>query len=202
MSGNVRRTEHGSASGTALRSALVLAVAASAVVAIGATSTSRASRPGDVGRFDTWVGYDVGRAPVAVEAADLNGDRRPDAVWVRDDFFGNSISVTLNLGDGTLGTPRTYATTSQSTDLAVADLDGDGDTDVAVSARDDSYQGNTVDLFLNDGAGNLTHETTTGGTGPESITAGDVDSDGDTDLVLANYWEYLDPEGDGLPRAP
>lgn len=36
--------------------------------------------PGDAGRFGTWVGYDVGRFPAAVEAAELNGDGLPDAV--------------------------------------------------------------------------------------------------------------------------
>lgn len=151
------------------------------------TTASDASRPGDAARFETWVGYDVGRFPTAVEAADLNGDGLADAAWVRDDFFENSISITLNLGDGTLGEARTYPTTAQSTDVAAADLDEDGDTDLAVSARGNNLANNTVDLFLNDGTGALTHSTTTGGSGPQRITAGDVDADGDADLALANY---------------
>ncbi|KAA1426014.1 FG-GAP-like repeat-containing protein [Nocardioides antri] len=172
------------------RSSLLPAAALAGAALLVPTGSAEASRPGDGGRFETWVGYDVGRYPTAVAAADLDGDGLADAAWVRDDFFQNSISVTLNLGDGTLDTAQTYPTTSQSTDVAAADLDGDGDVDLAVSARGDSYANNTVDLFLNDGAGAFTHSTTTGGSGPEQITAGDVDADGDSDLVLANYNEY------------
>ena len=146
--------------------------------------------PGDAGRFETWVGYDVGRFPAAVEAADLNGDGLPDAAWARGHFFENSLSVTLNLGDGTLGPAQSYRVTSQSTDVAAADLDADGDVDLAVSARGDSYANSVVDIFRNDGTGHFAHETTLGGRGPESMTAGDVDGDRDIDLVLANYNEY------------
>ena len=185
---------------------LALALAAAAVLTGTVTTTGQAARPGDAERFDTWAGYDVGRYPVAVDTADFDGDGRQDAVWARDDFadfdeenFNNSISVTLNLGDGTLGNPRTYPTTAQSTDVETADLDGDGDEDIAVTARDNDYANNVVDLFLNDGTGAFTHTTTTGGYAPESITAGDVDSDGDTDLVLANYNQFLDPDDDGVP---
>ena len=179
---------------------LILTLAAAAVLSGTLTTGSDAARPGDAHRFDTWVGYDVGRYPTSVDTADFNADGRPDAVWTRDDWWEPSISVTLNLGDGTLDNPRTYPTTSQSTDVETADLDGDGDTDIAVSARGDGHSNNVVDLFLNNGAGAFTHTTTSGGEGPESITAGDVEDDGDTDLVLANYNQYLDEDGDGDPE--
>ena len=148
--------------------------------------------PGDASRFETWVGYDVGRSPGAVEAADFSGDGLPDAAWARTDFFENSLSVTLNLGDGTLGPAQSYPTTSQSTDVVAADLDSDGDIDLAVSARGDDYANSVIDIFRNDGSGHFTRETAVGGRGPESMTAGDVDRDGDPDLVLANYNEYPD----------
>lgn len=44
---------------------LVLALAAAAVLSGTVTTGGQAARPGDAGRFDTWVGYDVGRYPVA-----------------------------------------------------------------------------------------------------------------------------------------
>ncbi len=194
-------------SARALRTTALL-TAALLLATVAAAAPSSASRPGDATRYDTWVGYDVGRFPVAVAATDLDGDRRPDAVWARDDFadfgeegFENSISVTTNLGDGTLGPPRSYPTGTQSTDIVDADLDGDGDRDLAVSSRGDGFDNDVVDLYLNDGAGVLTHTTTAGGDGPESISAGDVDADADVDLVLANYWgdtlSVLRNTGDG-----
>ena len=171
------------------RACRVCSIVLVAVVAlIVASPPGGASRPGDGQRFDTWVGYDVGRAPAAVVGADLDGDSLADAAWIRDDFFDNSITVTLNLGEGTLGTSRTYATGSQSTGLAAADLDGDRDVDLAVSSRGNDYNNGTVDLFFNDGAGTFTRATARGGSGPEAITGGDFDDDGDADLVLANYW--------------
>ncbi len=174
---------------SALRSLLVGSAALVATVGLAvAAPPSGASRPGDGARFDTWVGYDVGRAPADVAGVDLNGDSLPDAVWARDDFSGNSISVTMNLGEGTLGSPRTYPTGAQSTGLVAADLDEDGDTDLAVSSRGNGYDNDSVDLFFNDGSGVLTPATTPGGFGPEAISGGDVDDDGDVDLVLANYW--------------
>ena len=195
-------------SARALRTTALLTAALLAAT-VNAAAPSSASRPGDATRYDTWVGYDVGRYPDGVATADLNGDRRPDAVWIRDDFrgfddgddFTNSISVTTNLGDGTLGSPRSYPTGSQSTGIVAADLDDDGDRDLAVSSRGDDRQNTVVDLYLNDGTGEFEHTTTNGGSGPESITAGDVDADGDIDLALASYGSedvsVLRNDGDG-----
>ena len=167
---------------------LLTATVTAALVVAGTAAPSHASRPGDATRYDTWVGYDIDRFPTAVVSSDLDSDGRPDAAWARDDFFDNSMTVTLNLGDGTLGSTRAYETGAQSTDIAAADLDGDGDNDLAVSSRGNGFTNNVVDLYLNQGTGVFTHTTTAGGHAPEGITAGDVDGDGDADLVLANYW--------------
>ncbi len=85
--------------------------AAAGVLAIGMlvgspTSPANAADLGDGGRFDTRAGYQVGRFPVEALAGDFDEDGAPDVAWVRNDFFDNTLSVTLNLGDGTMADPR------------------------------------------------------------------------------------------------
>ena len=78
-----------------------------------------------------------------------------------------------------------------STDIAgprkviVADLDGDGDTDVIVSAYDLS----TAFWFDNDGSQNFTERTITTSTEPNALGlfAVDLDTDGDLDVIVGSY---------------
>ena len=180
---------------------------AGVVVALGlvavASVPAQAYRPGDVSRFDTWIGYDVGRAPTAVATGDFNSDGAVDVAWARDAFadfgepdFENSVAVSMNIGDGSFAPVKEFPAVEQTTDIVSADLDGDGDLDLAMSARDNSFGGDRVDLYLNDGAGDFVHSVAQGGEGPESITAGDLDADGDVDLVLPNYWAYDEDDPD------
>ncbi len=81
--------------------------AAASIVAVGlvlAAPPGGAAQTGDAHRFDTWVGYDVGESPSSLATGDFNGDGAPDAVWGHDG--GDSLAVTLNVGEGTLGSPR------------------------------------------------------------------------------------------------
>ncbi|MBA2553662.1 MAG: VCBS repeat-containing protein [Geodermatophilaceae bacterium] len=144
---------------------------------------------GDGGRFDTWAGYQVGRFPVEALAGDFNGDGAPDVAWVRNDFFENTLSVTYNLGDGTMSDPRNFPTSAGSaTDGVATDLDGDGNLDVAVVAEGACLCNDIIDLYLGDGTGDFVQTTATGGEAPHGIAAGDLDADGDQDLAVTNYW--------------
>jgi hypothetical protein len=63
-----------------------------------AGSPAEAARPGDATRFDSWIGYEIGRNLSAVVAGDFDGDGAPDLAWGRDEFFEPTIAVTLNIG--------------------------------------------------------------------------------------------------------
>jgi hypothetical protein len=65
--------------------------------------------------------------------------------------------------------------------LAVTDLDGDGDVDVATVGKDDR----TVVVFINDGTGVFATQTLDRNQAAYDIRAIDLDQDGDIDLVVA-----------------
>ena len=152
----------------------------------GAASAARPAtpQPGDAGIFETWTGYQSGRFLEAVVSADLNNDGHADAAWARQDFGQNRMQVQLNLGDGTLGTSVSYPAQSQSNDIAVGDLDGDGDPDLVVISQGDNLANNVIDLYFNNGNGTFTRTTDQGGHGPTRLALADLDGDGDLDLAL------------------
>ena len=116
----------------------------------------------------------------SVDAADLNGDDVPEIVTAE---FGedNSVAIYSVDGDGFL---RKSISNNLNAPLAVeiADLDGDGDQDVAAGA----YYGNEVVWYANDGEANFSTESqlvTDNVGGPFRLRAADWDNDTDLDLI-------------------
>ena len=76
----------------------------------------------------------AGKSPVAIAAGDVNGDSHPDIAVVNQ--ADSSVSVLLGNGDGTfsaaLNSP--LATGQGPTGIAIADFNGDGNQDIAVTA--------------------------------------------------------------------
>lgn len=161
------------------------ALAGASLVAL-APPAALAAQPGDVGRFDTWVGYDVGQYPHLAVTGDLDGDGSADVVWGMDSWAPGGISVSLNLGDGTLAPAVLYDAGAEVADLALADLDGDDDLDVVVASQGTYLDDKHVDLFLNDGNGVLSRTSLEAGADPASVALADLDDDGDVDVVVTN----------------
>jgi hypothetical protein len=114
--------------------------------------------------------------PYGVEAADFDRDGRIDAVvWAQD------IDVWLN-GKG----KKTVATAVSVNDVAVADFNGDGAPDIAASA----YWRKSVLVFINAGDGSFSELHEIGFFSPIlSLTAGDFDGDGKSDIVAQGVSE-------------
>ncbi len=133
--------------------------------------------------------------PSQVLAADLNHDGKPDLVV---DYAGqNFVSVLLNNGDGTFQAPRDFAVGAfqagnSSTlgglpdvkrEMVIADFTSDGIPDVAVL----NYQSDDVSLLVGRGDGTFAPQQIIGiGSlaSPFALTAGDLNQDGETDLVI------------------
>ncbi len=123
-----------------------------------------------------------------VELGDIDGDGDLDAV--RSSYTGG-VSWALNDGAGNftdagpaIGTDRTSGA------VELVDIDGDGDLDIISAGYYDyttSSSGTGNRVYLNDGNANFSDTGQSLGSGRTmDVTAGDVDGDGDADVIFAN----------------
>jgi FG-GAP-like repeat len=118
--------------------------------------------------------------PLAIAAADLNGDGHQDLVAV--DAGRSKVSVLTNNGDGTFE-QSTFAGGSAPQAVITADLSGDGNEDVVTA---NGGGGVTVLLGLGDGTLGLPAAFSTKSTMCSGLAAADLNGDGALDLVTAD----------------
>lgn len=138
------------------------------------------------GTFANQTIYPTDSSPKSIAAADVNGDGKPDIIVAN--YNASNIGVLLNTGLGTFTNQTTYSTGagSYTCSVAIADFNGDSKPDIIVA----NYVTNNIGVFLNTGTGTFFAQTTysTGsGSGPFSVAAADINSDGRTDIIVANY---------------
>ncbi|OON68000.1 hypothetical protein B0919_15145 [Hymenobacter sp. CRA2] len=124
--------------------------------------------------------------PAAVVLADMDADGDLDllvAHYGSGSIATNSLLLSRNNGRGVFGAPVVTALSSNPRDLAVGDMDADGDLDVVTA----NYDSNQATVCFNDGSGTLTPAALIAvGSQPTAVELGDVDNDGDLDLLSAN----------------
>jgi hypothetical protein len=148
--------------------------------------------------FAPAVNYGTDEAPYSVFCADLDGDTDLDLAVANGGESGGYVSILKNYGNGTFESPVNYAVGSAPQSVFCADLDGDGDPDLAVANCYD----NNVSILKNNGNGTFeSPDNYAVGYLPRSVFCADLDGDGDPDLAVANsgsdYVSILKNNGDG-----
>lgn len=153
---------------------------------------------GHLDGFSTWLGDGSGTLgepfgedsdPIgAIAIATVDDDEWPDLVAAHPQH--DRVSVRMGVGDGSFGVPIEIAVDGDGTmgnasprGVAVSDLDGDGDTDVAVVSELDA----ALRIFFQDGGGFDVMSELDGGGTPVAIAIGSLTEGPGPDLAIANF---------------
>ncbi len=134
----------------------------------------------------------------SVAFSDIDDDGDNDVLITgRNASFRRIAKLYTNDGMGTFtevtGTPFNGVYESS---IAFSDVDGDGDDDVLLTGRNNTFARTRVaELFLNDGMGTFSEITDTPfeGVNLSSIAFSDVDSDGDEDVLITGENSLIEP---------
>ncbi|BBL73811.1 FG-GAP-like repeat-containing protein [Methylomagnum ishizawai] len=149
-----------------------------------------------------WNGkhYPVGRDPIGLVVADLDGDGKPDLATANTG--DDTVSVLLGLGGGLFGARADYGAGQTPQALAAADLDGDGKPDLATA----NNKGGAVSVLLGLGAGKFKPKADYGRGSATSVVVADFNGDQRRDLALGrggdNTYDVLLGDGSGGLSGP
>ena len=136
------------------------------------------------GTFGNRQNYWVGNETRGLYAGDLDGDWDIDLAATLNQ---GAVTVLLNDGTGSFTGPTNNSCSIEPIALFGGDLDWDGDIDLAViNNRPGSAN---LDILINDGAATFSIGFTyTLSVMGNSIDGGDLDGDGDIDIIVSSYW--------------
>lgn len=134
--------------------------------------------------FTTHLISATGGSAESAAVADIDGDGDLDVV--ASTYFDSKIEWFENDGDQNFAVHQIDKATTNFTNffksVVTADVDGDGDTDIAAV----SFRDNKIIWYENDGHEVFTsHLIPNTGDGPVSLSIGDLDGDGDQDFLAA-----------------
>ena len=135
------------------------------------------------GMFPTRVDFPPVTFVSSVALGDLNGDGNLDVVATNYNAIVLGVSVWLGNGNRAIPPRADYATGARATSVAIGDLDGDGNPDLAVANNASS----TVSVLFGNSHGIFGSRTDlVTGTGPLSVAIGNLNGDNIPDLAVAN----------------
>ncbi len=132
----------------------------------------------------------AGDSPVRLAAGDLDEDGRNDVVSLNKQTFVAAATLSILLGEsgGSLGYATTFPIISETNDLALGDMTGEGHLDVVTS------NSIFVELAIYPGNGNGTLSAPTTwpvGERPYLVALADLDLDGDLDVVTVDAEPFV-----------
>lgn len=143
-----------------------------------------------------------GQSATSLVLGDFNHDGHVDAALIdlcpsggcASGTNNESIALMQGNGDGSFGAPILYSNQDGLSNLAVADLNADGNADLVVINRSESF----AEVWL--GNGDFTFQTpvryASGDFGPVRVIIADFNQDGKSDLAIANgNWEATNGNG-------
>jgi hypothetical protein len=141
------------------------------------------------GTFAAPVTYPIGKMATWVAIGDLNGDGKPDLAVADYASGAADVAVLFGNGDGTFQTAVKYPVVNGASSVVMADFNGDGNLDLAVASNGTGSAGlgGAVTVLLGQGDGTFRNSIVYGaGNNPLSLAVGDVNGDGQPDLVIAD----------------
>ena len=143
------------------------------------------------GSFEPPVAYASGRPDSSSMAVgDVNGDGKVDVVAIA--MNGPSVSILLGNGDGTLQPPVSLSAGVIGRSITIADVNRDGKADLIVGGYPSYHSdGAVVGVLLGNGDSTfqapLTFTTDASAGWVSSVAVGDLNKDGNADIVAVDY---------------